>query len=559
MTLDSPIFVLTSDVDWASDDCIAALAEHAANLDIRPTFFATHSSALLTQLGEDERAELGVHPNFAPGSTHGNDVESIVDHVFRLFPNARSSRSHQFADSTPISNALRRRGILYDSNLCLYFQDGISAMRHSSGIIRVPVFWEEDVHFSWPQSTWDLDDYYDLFLTSGIKVINVHPIHFALNTPDAAFYQSLGKRAGELSAADIELHRFDGRGTQIFCQELLERLRNDGHRFNTLSEVGEIFHEIATVGRGAEGGRTDRLTRVDHQKYWKSSEEEKQSILRDLYSKRNALDPYATSRDYNQRELEIFAVKQALDSRTPGKLADLGCGNGYTLTSMAKALDGWSFEGVDFSEPLINAAKRFAEDSEDERQSEVSFVCGDAIEYLKGISDAALDGVLTERFLLNLPSVEAQRSTIAEIHRVLRAGGVFLMCEGSMDGLIRLNRLRTQVGLEPTLPNSADNLSSLRFEDGPIENYVEELGFNIDRKLGFSFFFAVSRALHPALIKPRTPQFNAPINDLARQLQELLSLEPGVGSNVVWVLEKAGAPLPTEQANEPNINTSSRP
>jgi hypothetical protein len=148
--------------------------------------------------------------------------------------------------------------------------------------------------------------------------------------------------------------------------------------------------------------------------------------------------------------------------------------------------------------------------------------------------------VLTERFILNLPTVDVQKSTIADIYRVLAPGGLFLMCEGSMEGLRGLNALRTGLGLDEILPSSADNLSSLRFEDEEIEAFAEETGFELLAKEGFSFFFAVSRALHPAMIKPRKPEFRARINDLARQLQEMMDPEPGVGSNVLWVLRKRG-------------------
>ena len=63
-------------------------------------------------------------------------------------------------------------------------------------------------------------------------------------------------------------------------------------------------------------------------------------------------------------------------------------------------------------------------------------------------------------------------------------------------------------------------------------------GFELVRKDGFSYFFAMSRALHPALIAPQKPKFASKINDLARALQMQLPFTPGVGSNVLWVLRK---------------------
>jgi hypothetical protein len=47
-----------------------------------------------------------------------------------------------------------------------------------------------------------------------------------------------------------------------------------------------------------------------------------------------------------------------------------------------------------------------------------------------------------------------------------------------------------------------------------------------------------TRVIHPLLAAPEPPRFDAPINDLARQLQLHAPMLPGIGSNALWVLEK---------------------
>ena len=84
MIIDTPLFVLTSDIDWASDPCISELTDFAAGLGIRPTLFSTHVSALVSRLGAEGAAEIGVHPNFLPNSSHGGDIASVVDALRRL-------------------------------------------------------------------------------------------------------------------------------------------------------------------------------------------------------------------------------------------------------------------------------------------------------------------------------------------------------------------------------------------------------------------------------------------------------------------------------------------
>ncbi|MCJ2054916.1 class I SAM-dependent methyltransferase [Methylobacterium sp. J-070] len=276
----------------------------------------------------------------------------------------------------------------------------------------------------------------------------------------------------------------------------------------------------------------------EHEKYWSSSYEERQSFLKELYNKRDATDPYATSRDGDQRELEISAIRKVLLNVAPGYMVDLGCGNGYTLISVAVDLAGWRMEGVDLSDKLIDGANTILEGSRSALKSELSFQCGDAIMFVKDIPAGTADVILTERFLLNLPGKDLQHAVIADIHRALRPGGLLLMCEASKTGFTELNRLRAAVGLEITAETSADNISAIRFDDEEIERHASSIGFQLVAKEGFSLFFAISRVFYPAMISPEAPKFNSKANKLARKIQESLPLQPGIGSNVLWTLRK---------------------
>lgn len=532
------LFVLTSDVDWASEFCIKNLTDFAASFGIRPTLFATHKSEFIQKLSECGEVEVGLHPNFLPGSTHGGDITSVINHVCDLYPQAKCFRSHCLMDGTPIVEGFRTRGIKYDSNLVMFFEDNLGPIRHATGNMRLPVFWEDDIH--WSQS-WNVDDYYDRFLSPGLKIISVHPIHFALNTPNNEFYQSIRHKASELSERDIERLHHEGKGVRTFVSELIGRLREAQFEFHTMHDLYEHFSVRVSVERGTNVGRTSAVTLEQYQAYWQQDEVAKQKTLQNLYSRRNATDPYATSRDSNQRELEIFAIMRALQSEQKGRLVDFGCGNGYTLLSLAKNLRGWIFEGIDFSQELIDGANVLREDANNNLQSSVAFQCGDALSHILETESNSIDVVLTERFLLNLPSKQMQQSFIQNIARTLRGGGLFLMCEGSMDGFRELNRLRSIAGLEEIAPTGTDNLSAIRFEDCDMEQFVESTGFEIVRKEGFSYFFVMSRALYPALVYPQQPEFKSKINAIACELQKQLPLIPGVGSNVLWVLRKKSA------------------
>ena len=175
--LQQPIFCFTADIDWASEAAIQSMLQLFESYDIPLTPFITHDSpALQSRYATPElKAQVGLHPNFLPNSSHGKDVSEVIDHVQRLWPEARGFRSYSFYDSSYVTAEMRRRGLSYDSNVCLWLQPDCVPLAHGSGLIRFPVFWEDDVHFgrNYPFDFRLLRDHLD---RPGLKVINVHPI-----------------------------------------------------------------------------------------------------------------------------------------------------------------------------------------------------------------------------------------------------------------------------------------------------------------------------------------------------------------------------------------------
>jgi ubiquinone/menaquinone biosynthesis C-methylase UbiE len=284
-------------------------------------------------------------------------------------------------------------------------------------------------------------------------------------------------------------------------------------------------------------GRHSKHSEEDYKQYWTLDDSQKQEFVRQSYELRNAADPYATSRDYNARELEIKSIKASL--RHKGAILDLGCGNGYTLLSLARDLADWQMVGIDFSENLIHGANQLAQTFGQDLKSRPRFVCADALAYLRDTENESIDYVVTERFIQNLPSHERQREVIGDIFRLLRPKGRLLMCEGGEEGFNALNILREGVGLSTIPATSADNISSIRLKDADIEGFTtNEVGFNLVGKLGYSAYFVMSRVLHPLLVAPERPRFDAKINDSAARIQEQMPFQPGYGSNTLWVLEK---------------------
>jgi len=82
---------ITLDVDWAPDFVIEDVAELLINSSVRATWFVTHASSAIDDLRKrPDLFELGIHPNFLPGSTQGADVDSVLNHCMSLVPDAVS-------------------------------------------------------------------------------------------------------------------------------------------------------------------------------------------------------------------------------------------------------------------------------------------------------------------------------------------------------------------------------------------------------------------------------------------------------------------------------------
>jgi len=232
-------FAFTSDMDWASEYAIENLVAIAAHHKIRPTCFVTHRSEILQSAAAEGLVELGIHPNFLAGSTQGSDVDSVIKYCLDLVPGATMVRCHSFVDGTHIASALVRHGLRVDSNLCLYMQENLVPLEHWSGLLRLPVFFEDDVH--WVRNgEWEFDKYAQKFFTTGLKILNFHPFFVALNVPDSSFYTKHKAHIPTLSRQEAGALRFKGKGTYTFLLELIEAVIAAGHRFVPLSTIAKL-------------------------------------------------------------------------------------------------------------------------------------------------------------------------------------------------------------------------------------------------------------------------------------------------------------------------------
>ena len=106
---------------------------------------------------------------------------------------------------------------------------------------------------------------------------------------------------------------------------------------------------------------------------------------------------------------------------------DLGCGTGYDALALARR--GFHVKGVDFTQIAIDQAKSLARSE----GLKIDFRHGDIARPLPE-ADGAFDAVVSNLVLHSFDDV-ALRGIVAEVHRCLRPGGLFLFHANSTEDL----------------------------------------------------------------------------------------------------------------------------
>jgi len=121
----------------------------------------------------------------------------------------------------------------------------------------------------------------------------------------------------------------------------------------------------------------------------------------------------------------------------PGeRVLDVGTGPGFLAGAIAEAVgDSGSVCGVDVSEPLLEIARSQSGD-----QYDIEFRHGDATKL--PCPDEAFDAVVSTQVLEYVPDVDA---ALAEIHRVLRAGGRVALLDTDWDSIVWHSSDRTRM------------------------------------------------------------------------------------------------------------------
>jgi len=244
------------------------------------------------------------------------------------------------------------------------------------------------------------------------------------------------------------------------------------------------------------------------------------------------LDYNTTASDFQLRELEIDTGSSYM--RDGMRTLDVGCGLGYAPIQYATRHCVQAF-GIDYAENMIAGAKRLLDERKPPLRGTVSFEHASVLEL--PYADATFDVVTSSRCLMALLDWELQKKALAEIHRVLRPGGVLVLMEGTFEGLDALNDARNRFGLESIAPDGRDRLITLKFHEPELLEYCRPYYVH-ERTQRFGMYYFLTRVVQPLLVAPDKPRYDHKLNAVAREIARHFPDFEGMGHLVAFILTR---------------------
>ena len=245
----------------------------------------------------------------------------------------------------------------------------------------------------------------------------------------------------------------------------------------------------------------------------------------------------ATAPDHFYRQnVEIKRIMEILDVTKPETLLDIGCGNGYSTIQIAKAHPAAIVIGVDYSEKMIEEAKKASNGIPN-----VTFLVGDVLSISRhpDLQHLRFDTILSERCLINLANWEEQKLAILQLRRLLTPDGSLVLVENTKEGLAKLNTMRDILKLPPI----KERWHNFYIPEDKFKEFQQEAGgklFNFVHieNVG-NLYYIISRVVYAKLaaMEGKEPSYDHPINEIASQLPNLGD-HYACSPNYIFVLEK---------------------
>lgn len=190
-------------------------------------------------------------------------------------------------------------------------------------------------------------------------------------------------------------------------------------------------------------------------------------------------------------EMEIRRLAEYVEDGD--SVLDIGCANGFSTIQLAEQKSEAEIHGLDYIPEMIQQAQQSREALPDQARQRVTFSIGNIMSL--DHATESFDKAITVRVVINLGEWEKQLCGIREAARVVRPGGLLMMSEATVQGLVRLNEFRAEWELPP-IPEPAFN--TYLDEEQVCEAVADQLEL-VEIANFASTYFVGTRVLKPLL------------------------------------------------------------
>lgn len=236
------MLIVTVDLDWAPEPAIEETLDFLQERGVIPTVFATHRSPRVeSSLGE---IEVGLHPFFHSDSSHGKTIEEVIDSVMALPHNSPAFRCHRYATCNESNRQMVEAGMKVSSNICTDLEI-VPPFIDRLGLIQVPIYFEDGGYL------WNCQPLRRSFkpVEEAITVMNIHPMHFVLNTPVFDYMLQIKRRFTRkewigMSCEQLNCLRYQGDGIRRLIIELIDAFNETGPLVRSIAKSPRFSTKI---------------------------------------------------------------------------------------------------------------------------------------------------------------------------------------------------------------------------------------------------------------------------------------------------------------------------
>lgn len=236
------MLIVTIDLDWAPEPAIEETLDFFQEKGITPTIFATHRSPRVeSSLSE---IEVGLHPFFHPDSSHGKTIEEVVETVLNIPHNVPAFRCHRYATCNESNKLMVEAGMKIASNICTNLEI-VSPFIDRLGLIQVPIYFEDGGYL------WNGHPLVKTFQPPEevITVMNIHPMHFVLNTPSFDYMVQIKRQLTrehwiQMSRQRITQLKHQGGGIRQVIVEFIEAFNETSPLVRSIAKLPRFSTKI---------------------------------------------------------------------------------------------------------------------------------------------------------------------------------------------------------------------------------------------------------------------------------------------------------------------------